>query len=146
MYFQEKPGTPYCTHRKSNSIAICWQFRRRHNQTNCFQIRIKESSKKEWTILPALYEKNTALLEGLKEVTGYFVQVRAITSDGESDFSQISCKIETKQSLKSKLVEQTVLKNKGNPTPSVYAIPVKQLEDARNVVFKRRKLKLGTIF
>lgn len=146
LCFQDIPGKPFTIKVGSSWVIIGWKTLGDHKQANYFQISIKTTSEVRWTTLSHQYERKFAELNNLKSNTEYLVRVKMITPEGESPYSPTSQTIKTKESPACKLVKKSFLETKGNPTPSVYAIPVKVLRWARNETAKTRKLEISMYF
>lgn len=76
--------------------------------------------------------------------TKYIFQVRGIFGDKEGPFGPLNDNIETNKSLASSLLKNSQRQNE-TKNPSIYLLPVKENENARNQDVRTRQLILGRL-
>lgn len=69
--------------------------------------------------------------------------MRVVYENGEGPYSEESDKILTSDSPASRIVQFSVAKTKGNPSPTKYALPVTENRSARNEKAKTKKFEVG---
>ncbi|XP_060557458.1 uncharacterized protein LOC132717894 [Ruditapes philippinarum] len=127
-----------------DTVTLTWDPPSTVRDGDCYQISYKDSSHGEnWVFYQGEFKTSTAILSNLKSNTDFVFRVRVVNEDGASPYSEQSDKIFTLESQASRLVHSSVLKEKGNPSPSIYALPLAEIREARNEQAKTNKFQLG---
>ena len=113
-------------------------------EVNFFEIKYKTAKESTWNKNTILTKDMTPehTVDGLLQETEYMFKVKAHFEDTESEYSDESDPIRTRQSPASVLKKACMKLQDGQP--AFYKLPLNENIPARNEQFKTRKLELGT--
>jgi hypothetical protein len=77
-------------------------------------------------------------------LTAFIFHVRVVYEGDEGSYRAKSDERFISSSPASRIVQASILKENGNPTPSKYALPITEMRQARNEKAKTKKFELGT--
>lgn len=98
---------------------------------------------KKWKFLSDEYKSSTVVLRDLKSNTAFLFRVRVVYEDGEGPYSEESDRIQTSDSPASRIVMFSLEKEKGDPSPTKYVLPMTEDKMARNEQAKTKKFEVG---
>ncbi|XP_060557439.1 uncharacterized protein LOC132717878 [Ruditapes philippinarum] len=141
---QRFPGKPRSLEIMVDTVTLTWDPPSTIGEGDCYQISYKESSHGEnWKFYQGELKSSTAVISDLKSNTAFVFQVCVVNEDCVGPYSEQSDEIFTLESQASRLVQASVLIEKGNPSPSKYALPLSEIREARNQQTKTNKFQLG---
>ncbi|KAH3768560.1 uncharacterized protein LOC127845594 isoform X1 [Dreissena polymorpha] len=137
------PSRPTAHSVTSDTLTLAWTKPTQFEEGNYFQIGYKESES-NWRIYSGEFTECTQVLTNIKCNTEYIFRVRAVYSDGEGPYSKESAVVKTPNSAAFRLCEVSVRSDDGVTPPFRYALPMREITEARNVKAKTRKFVLGS--
>jgi len=143
LYDTVTPGKPVAGAIKANSLELSWKKPDAFEAGDTYQVRYKDlDAGGKWKFIPQEYTSSTVTLTDLKANTKFIFQVRMIKDDEEGMYSEVSDEVFTDVSPGTRLQNFSKLVNSG--TPSLYALPLTELREARCVPAKSRKFEIGS--
>jgi hypothetical protein len=127
-----------------DTVTLTWDPPSTIGENDFYQISYKDGSHEgNWEIYQGEFKSSTAVLSDLKSNTVFVFRVRVVNEDDADLYSEQSDKIVTLESQASRHVQASALIEKGNPSPSKYALPLSEIREARNEQAKTTKFQLG---
>ena len=141
---QECPGKPRASDVLADTITLAWDPPSKFGDDDYYQISYKDlDHEKKWKFYQGEIRESTVILRDIKSNTAFIFRVRVVYEDGEGPYSEESEKILTSDSPASRIVKFSTIKEKGNPSPSKYALPITEIRQARNEKAKTKKFEVG---
>lgn len=138
------PGKPRSSDARADTIMLSWDPPSTFGDEDYYQISYKDlDNNKKWKFYQDEFKSSSAILSDLKSNTAFIFRVRVVYEDSEGPYSEESDKIITSDSPATRIVSFSVLKENGNPSPSIYALPITEIRQARNEKAKTKKFDIG---
>ena len=136
-----RPSKPFATSIKSDCVVLSWDMPI-STEVQHFEIKYKTAKETTWNTVLIKDMTSEHTVDGLLQETEYMFKVKAHFEDTESEYSDESDPVRTRQSPASVLKEVCVKLQDGQP--AFYKLPLTENIPARNEPFKTRKLEFGT--
>ncbi|XP_052215660.1 uncharacterized protein LOC127834096 isoform X6 [Dreissena polymorpha] len=138
------PGKPSASEVGSDTITLTWDKPALFKEGDHFQISCRENKESRWRICHDSVEINRFELTNVKSESQFMFRIRAVYTDFESDYSKESDIVTTKKSPASQLVGFSTARSAPDVLPIQYALPMIEVEGARNTIGKTRKFEIGS--
>ncbi|XP_053390500.1 uncharacterized protein LOC128553386 [Mercenaria mercenaria] len=140
---KDRPGKPVTSNVYTDSIALTWERPSRFSDGNYYQIMYKEIDlNKNWKNFPEKICTESAVVDGLRSNTAFVFRARAVYEDGDGPSSVDSDRIVTLESLACRYTERSDLLECGDPSPSVFAVEMTEVEK-RFLLKKEKVFEIG---
>ncbi|XP_052268175.1 myosin-10-like [Dreissena polymorpha] len=138
------PGKPSASEVGSDTITLTWDKPALFKKGDHFQISCRENKESRWKICHESIEINRFELTNVKSKSQFIFRIRAVYNDYESDYSKESDIVTTKESPASQLIRFSTPLSAPDVLPIQYALPMIEVEGARNKIGKTRKFEIGS--
>ncbi|KAH3820212.1 hypothetical protein DPMN_121956 [Dreissena polymorpha] len=138
----QKPGQPQVTNVSFDTITLSWRSPEIFNTGDFFQIGYRDLDDSRWKVYVGEYHQSTHTLTNLKSNAKYVFRVRAVYSDIEGPYSDVSQVIETKSSPASRYI--ALCERIGTATPRRYRLKMQEVPSSKNEKAKSKKYQLGS--
>ncbi|XP_053389333.1 uncharacterized protein LOC128552325 [Mercenaria mercenaria] len=138
------PGKPKSLNVLPDTITLSWDPPSQLDEKDLYEISFKvQDHDHQWKILSDKFTTTTADAKNLKSNTAYIFRVRVVCENNEGPWSVESDVILTLESLASQIVKFAVKIKDGDPSPAIYALPMTEIQAARDEKAMLRKFEFG---
>ncbi|XP_053407654.1 uncharacterized protein LOC123547434 isoform X2 [Mercenaria mercenaria] len=138
------PGKPKSLNVLLDTITLSWDPPSQFDEKDHYEISFKlQDHDDKWKILPDKFATTIAEAKDLKSNTAHIFRVRVAGENNEGPWSAESDAILTSESLASQLIRFAVKIKDGDPAPAIYALPMTEIQAARDEKAMLRKFEFG---